>query len=206
MLDLVAKAKNSPNGLENIKQYSDFADSTIHCLHYTQMNLFKDPRDIAFALSTDGAQFMMKKQSNTWIMILILLNLPPELCSQSRHIIVSFATPGPNSPGDIESFMRPLLEEFAQLGAGMWIWDATISDYFLHRSYRVMALGDMLGSAKMSGMLGHSAVRGDRFLMVQGARSSTQSGSKAQYYPSSPPENAVYNPTRPDSYNLFEPP
>ncbi|KAF6748073.1 hypothetical protein DFP72DRAFT_820943 [Ephemerocybe angulata] len=51
-------------------------------------------------------------------------------------------------------------------------------------------------------MSGHSAVRGDRFTEVEGARSSTQSGAKAQYYPTSPPDNATYNPTRPPTYNL----
>ncbi|TFK17302.1 hypothetical protein FA15DRAFT_735778 [Coprinopsis marcescibilis] len=65
-----------------------------------------------------------------------------------------------------------------------------------------MALGDMLGSAKMNGMSGHSAIYGDRFTKVQGARSSTQTGAKAQYYPTGPPENETYNPTCPATYDL----
>lgn len=201
-MGLLEQAKEMATSLDDCKQYSDFADSSIHRLQYSEMDLFQDPRDIAFALSTDGAQLTMKKQSNTWIMILILMNLPPELRSQSRHVIVCFATPGPNSPGDIESFMRPLFEEFARLAAGVWIWDSLDAAYFFHRSYTVMVLGDMLGSAKMNGMSGHSAVRGDRFTEVEGARSSTQSGAKAQYYPSSPPSNATYNPARPPTYDL----
>jgi hypothetical protein len=62
-----------------------------------------------------------------------------------------------------------------------------------------MALGDMLGSAKLNGMAGHTAIFGDRFTMVQGARSSLAKGSKSQYYPISPPDDSdrQYNPNRP---------
>jgi len=39
------------------RNYSDFANGTIHMdIHYEGLGLFKDPCDIAFALSTDGAQ------------------------------------------------------------------------------------------------------------------------------------------------------
>jgi hypothetical protein len=51
----------------------------MHTVHHKHLNLFQDSRDIAFALSTDGAQLTMKKQSNTWLVILIILNLPGEL-------------------------------------------------------------------------------------------------------------------------------
>ena len=65
-----------------------------------------------------------------------------------------------------------------------------------------MALGDMLGSAKLNGMAGHSAIFGDRFSMVKGAKASASRGARALYYPMTPPENNKYNPTRPASYNL----
>ena len=37
-------------------KYSDFCDSRVHIHHYQAMDLLQDPQDIAFALSTDGAQ------------------------------------------------------------------------------------------------------------------------------------------------------
>ncbi|KAF8986780.1 hypothetical protein BDQ17DRAFT_1259248, partial [Cyathus striatus] len=50
---------------------------------------------------------------------------------------------------------------------GMWMQDALHeSSYFLNRMYITMLLGDMLGSAKVNGMAGHSALHGDRFSMV----------------------------------------
>jgi len=46
-----------------------------------------------------------------------------------------------------------------------------------------MGLGDMLGSAKINGMAGHGRIYGDRFSMVQAAKSSDRSNAHAQYYP-----------------------
>lgn len=64
-------------GSAAMRSYSDFRDSQVHMLQHQGFGLFQDPRDIGFALSTDGAQLTMKKQSNTWLMILIILNLLP---------------------------------------------------------------------------------------------------------------------------------
>ena len=190
------------SAMKDQKTYSDFADSRVHLEHFTRLKLFQDERDIAFALSTDGAQLTMKKHSDTWIVILMLLNLPPEIRYKSKNVIIAFATPGPKAPGNIESFMYPLFQEMAQASEGIWMWDAMDSSYFLNKACICMALGDMLGSAKLNGMAGHSAIFGDRFSMVQGARSSTKKGAKAQYYPISPPETDKYNPTRPRKYDL----
>ena len=65
-----------------------------------------------------------------------------------------------------------------------------------------MALGDMLGSAKLKGMAGHTTIFGDRFSTVQGAKSSLNKGAKSQYYPMNPPENDRYNPSCPPKYDL----
>jgi hypothetical protein len=186
-------------------RFSDFSNGTIHALQYqSRMGLFQDERDIALALSSDGAQLTMKKQSNTWLLILIILNLPPEIRYRARNVIINFATPGPNSPGDIESFIRPLFEELAQGSEGIWLWDAVDSSWFFHRMYAVMFNGDMLGSAKVNGMAGHSAKHGDRFWMIPGARTSLDKGAKAQYYPLCPPQNDRYNQDRPAEFSTVE--
>ena len=186
-----------------IRKYSDFGDSQMHLIHHNNFHMFQDPRDIAFALSTDGAQLTMKKQSNTWLMILVILNLPGSIRYQTGNVIINFATPGPNSPGDIESFIWPLFQEMSMASEGIWMWDAIDSAHFVHRSCISMALGDMLGSAKLNGMAGHTAIFGDRFSMVQAAKSSLIKGVKSQYYPTNPPENNRYNPFRPPKYDLL---
>jgi hypothetical protein len=183
--------------IDTRRTYSDFGDGMVHLHHFSNMGLFQEKRDVAFAISTDGAQLTMKKQSNTWLLILIILNLPPEVRYKSNNIIINFATPGPNAPGDIESFLFPLFQEMVQASEGIWTWDAIDSSYFMNRAHIVMALSDMLGSAKINGMSGHSALYGDRFTTVQGARSSLKKGAKSQYYPLAPPNNDLYNPDRP---------
>jgi len=206
VLHLVATAANDPHlvdGMTNapVRQYSDYGDGQIHQMQYEKLGLFKDPRDVAFALSTDGAQLTMKKQSNTWLLILIILNLPATF-RYGDQVVINCATPGPYSPGDIESFLWITFMEMAKASEGLWMYDAVDSSYFLNHAVISMALGDMLGSAKINGMAGHMAIFGDRFSMVQGARSSHVKGSKALYYPSSPPENSTYNPDRPSNYDL----
>ena len=152
-------------------------------------------------MSSDGAQLTMKKQSETWLAMLILLNLPAEICVKSGQTIICFATPGPHPPGNLESSAYTVFKEMMMASEGIWTWDAVDLSYFINRAYLCMALGDMLGSAKLSGMAGHSAIYGDQFSMVKGARSSREKGAKSQYYPLSSPENHIYNPDWP-YYNL----
>ncbi|EGO02509.1 hypothetical protein SERLA73DRAFT_47182 [Serpula lacrymans var. lacrymans S7.3] len=65
--------------------------------------------------------------------------------------------------------------------------------YFINHMYLSMVLGDMLGSAKLNGMAGHTAIYGDRFVLIKGARSSLEKGAKAQYHPIVLPNNDKYN-------------
>jgi hypothetical protein len=123
-------------------------------------------------------------------------SIPPEICYKSKNVIIPLAIPGPNSPGNVESFIYPLFEELAQASVGMWTWDAVDSSYFVLRAYLCGAKGDMLGSAKLSGMAGHSAVYGDRFSLVQGAHPTKDKGAWFQYYPISPPQKEIHNKDR----------
>ncbi|EGN97213.1 hypothetical protein SERLA73DRAFT_57404, partial [Serpula lacrymans var. lacrymans S7.3] len=76
------------------------------------------------------------------------------------------AIPGPQSPGNIESFVYPLFQDAAKCSQGIWMWDAINSSYFINCMYMSMILGDMLGSAKLNGMAGHTANYGDRFVLI----------------------------------------
>jgi len=180
------------------RQYSDFSNSQNHINHYKNIGLFKDARDVAISISTDGAQLTMKKQSNVWLLVVVLLNLPPERRYRAKNIIIPLAIPGPLSPGNIESFIYPLFQEMAVASEGIWTWDAVDSSYFVLKAYLCGVKGDMLGSAKLNGMAGHSGLHGDRFSMVQGARAGKEKGARPQYYPLSPPQKDTFNKDRPD--------
>ncbi|KAH8978361.1 hypothetical protein EDB86DRAFT_3090785 [Lactarius hatsudake] len=56
--------------------YSDFSDSISHLNH---SHLFQNPTDTAITISGDGAQLTMKKQSDVWVLIVTILNLPPNM-------------------------------------------------------------------------------------------------------------------------------
>ncbi|KAI0039337.1 hypothetical protein FA95DRAFT_1504307, partial [Auriscalpium vulgare] len=98
-LKIVANARTS-----KFRTYSDFADSDAHIHQYQKMKLFQRKTDVALALSSDGAQLSMKKQSDTWVVALQVLNLPPDIRTHSNEIIIPMAVPGPNPLGNADSF------------------------------------------------------------------------------------------------------
>ena len=154
-------------------EYSDFSDSINHINH---SHLFENDTDTAITIPGDGAQLTMKKQSDVWVLIVTILNLPPNMRSKANNIIIPLVIPGPSSPGNVESFVYVLYEELAKLSVGVWAWDALSETYFCLRVYLCGVLGDMLGSAKLSKMAGHMAIYGCRFCTVRGARPSDNKG------------------------------
>jgi hypothetical protein len=157
-------------------QYSDFSDSINHINHFHDLHLFQNETDTGITISGDGAQLTMKKKSDVWVLIVTILNLPPNMRSKANNIIIPLVIPGPHSPGNVESFLYVLYEELARLSVGVWTWDAHLEKYFLLKVYLCGVLGDMLGSAKLSRMAGHMARYGCRFSMVRGARPSRDKG------------------------------
>jgi hypothetical protein len=153
-------------------EYSDFSDSINHINH---SHLFQNETDTAISISGDGAQLTMKKQSDVWVLIVTILNLPPDMRIKATNIIIPLVIPGPRSPGNVESFVYVLYEELAKLSVGIWTKDA-LGQFFLLKVYLCGVLGDMLGSAKLSKMAGHMAVHGCRFCTVQGARPTVKKG------------------------------
>ncbi|PPQ85305.1 hypothetical protein CVT26_001344 [Gymnopilus dilepis] len=125
-LELVAAAMNK----SKVPRYSDFGNGQVHEILRGKLGVLKDPRDVALALSTDGAQLTLKKQSNTWFVLFLFLNLPAEIRYKVSSTFIHFATPGPNPPGDMESFLWPVFEEMMQASEGIWTWDAVDSSYF----------------------------------------------------------------------------
>ena len=160
--------------------YSDFSDSIGLINQVQDLSLFQKDTDTAITISGDGAQLTMKKQSDVWVLIVTILNLPPNMRTKAANIIMPLTIPGPSSPGNIESFVYVLYEELAKLSVGVWTEDILSGQFFLLKVYLCGVLGDMLGSAKLSKMAGHMALHGCRFSMVQGAR--TDKEGMMQYH------------------------
>jgi hypothetical protein len=88
----------------------------------------------------------MKKQSDVWVLVVTILNLPPDMRSKVTNIIIPLVIPGPSSPGNVESFVYVLYEELAKLSIDVWAWDALSEKFFLLKVFLCGVLGDMLVS------------------------------------------------------------
>jgi hypothetical protein len=82
-------------------------------------DLFGADTDIALTLSTDGVKvFKSRRAFNIWPLMLLCLNLPPEVRFKRRNVLFVGFIPGPANPKDMYSFLFPLLQELRQLEKG----------------------------------------------------------------------------------------
>jgi hypothetical protein len=79
------------------------------------INLFNDKRDIAFTVSCDGFQLFKQKTDDCWAFLLINNNLDPSIRVKKENLIIPFLIPGPTSPKDFNSFLRPFVDEMKEL-------------------------------------------------------------------------------------------
>ena len=80
-----------------------------------EINLFNDKRDIAFTVSCDGFQLFKQKTDDCWAFLLINNNLDPSIRVKKENLIIPFLIPGPTSPKDFNSFLRPFVDEMKEL-------------------------------------------------------------------------------------------
>jgi hypothetical protein len=89
-------------------------------------------------------------------------NLPPDLHYKKAFVIPAAIVPGPNKPGDIDSYLFPSLYHVAALQReGLRVYD-TYLDNIIPRSIPsvIFATANSLGNASMSRMVGHGGKYG----------------------------------------------
>ena len=90
-------------------------------------DLGDEPRNVRFALSTDGMNPFgeMSNSHSTWPVVLSILNIPSWLCMKRKYLMLSILIQGPKQPGNyIDMFLVPLLEDMAKLwNDGELAWD-----------------------------------------------------------------------------------
>ena len=145
--------------------------------------------DIALQLSIDGAQLRRDQASDAWVFIWIIHNLPPNMRYKKAFVIPAAIVPGPNKPGEIDSFLFPSLHHVAALQReGLKIFDSYL-DTVVPRSTPVIlfSTADSPGSASMSGMVGHTGKYGCRLHCEMPSR---HRKGDSHYFPAmSRPEN-----------------
>lgn len=112
--------------------------------------------DLAFAFSTDGVNLFKKgKQLSVWPLMLTCLNLSPEIRFLPDNILYLGMAPGPSKPGDIDSFLRPMIDEFKKLQAGIHgVLDASTNTLFTLKAHIIIVTGDMPAKDDLMGLKG----------------------------------------------------
>ena len=90
----------------------------------------EDPRNVRFALSTDGMNPFNERMSDhsTWPVILTMYNIPTWLCQKRKYLFLTVLVSGPKQLGiDMDVFLEPVMQEFEKL----WKHGVLMYDVFL---------------------------------------------------------------------------
>ena len=121
--------------------------------------------DTVLMLSIDGAQLYDNKQSDCWIYIWIVVDIAPDKRYKIRNILPGGVIPGPEKPGDIDSFLFPGLAHLVALQReGLPIWDAYRRRRAISFLFLLLVLADSVAMARLSGSVGHHGRKGCRLL------------------------------------------
>ena len=102
-----------------------------------ERGLFANKRDISLSFHTDGVKLFKSRSSfHVWPLLLIINNLPPDQRFKKENVLFLGVIPGPNQPKDIDSFLRPLVNELKELQAGVpGVYDGFRKEYFTLHAY-----------------------------------------------------------------------
>ncbi|KIL55000.1 hypothetical protein M378DRAFT_18329 [Amanita muscaria Koide BX008] len=99
-----------------INSYKDICHGSDYLEAVLEGRMQEDDTVVMFSL--DGAQLYRDKESNCWFFIWILLNLSPEIRYKKKYILPGGFIPGPNKPGNLESFLLPSFRHLSALQKG----------------------------------------------------------------------------------------
>ncbi|CAG8704401.1 23008_t:CDS:2, partial [Gigaspora rosea] len=137
-------------------------------------------RDIALTASLDGYNIFKQKTDDYWIILFINANLQRENRVKRNNLLIGALIPGPSAPGNLNSFLRPVIDELKELENGFKCHDSyTNQDFILHCSV-VSWSGNTPALAKLMCTTGHNSYQGCRYCNICGIW-----------------ENHVYFPSRP---------
>lgn len=119
--------------------------------------------DIVLMVSMDGAQLYESKESDCWIYIWIIANLPPNTRYRKLSVLPGGFIPGPKKPKNVDSFLFPGMHHLAAIQReGLAIWDPISNSRLFSRVYLLFTTADGPGLVYWDGMVGHSGKNGCR--------------------------------------------
>jgi len=109
----------------------------------------EDPKNVRFALSTDGMNSFCDRTSThtTWPIILSIYHLPPWLCQKIKYLLLIIIISGPKAPGiDIDVFLELLMQEMETLWKhGVKMWDELAKSSFTCKAIIFVTITDYPG-------------------------------------------------------------
>jgi hypothetical protein len=116
-----------------------------------------DPRNIRFALSTNGINPFNERMTDhrTWPVILTMYNIPTWLCQKRKYLFLTVLVSGPKQLGiDIDVFLEPVMEEFERLWrVGEPMYDAFRQEDLTLRAIIFVTINDHPALFAMSGQI-----------------------------------------------------
>ena len=112
-------------------------------------------------LSIDGAQLYQSKQSDCWIYIWVVFDLPPNKQYKKKYVLPGGFILGPNKPKNVDSFLFPGLHHAATIAKeGLRVWDAHQDIVFTSNPFIFLGTADGPGMTYLNGLTGHSGAQG----------------------------------------------
>ncbi|XP_016452815.2 uncharacterized protein LOC107777332 [Nicotiana tabacum] len=119
------------------------------------LNFARDSRNLRLGLASDGFNPFrtMRISHSTWLVILMVYNLPPWMCMKPEYCMLSLLIPGPRLPeNDIDIYLQPLIEELNVLWeSGVETYDASRNQTFQMRAALLWTISDFPAYAMLSG-------------------------------------------------------
>ncbi|KIL61538.1 hypothetical protein M378DRAFT_82439 [Amanita muscaria Koide BX008] len=141
--------------------YEDVCNGSDHLEAVIEGRIREDDTVVMFSL--DGAQLYRDKESDCWFFIWILLNLSPQIRYKKRYVLPGGFIPGPNKPGNLESFILPSFRHLSALQKnGLRAWDGSQLKWIRTYPFFLFGTADTKGLPVISGLVGHSGKFGCR--------------------------------------------
>ena len=116
------------------------------------------PFNLALSLNVDWFEPFNLTQYSVGVIYLTVLNVPRHLRNKQQYSILVGVIPGPKEPKrDINSFLRPLIQELSLLWEGTYLSVHNYGESQLVRAALLCVACDIPAARKVGGFLGHSA-------------------------------------------------
>ncbi|EIW81720.1 hypothetical protein CONPUDRAFT_54837 [Coniophora puteana RWD-64-598 SS2] len=139
------------------------------------------PGDPVLMFSIDGAQLYASKQSDVWIYIWVIFDVPPSHRYKKAYVLPGAVIPGPRKPKHLESFLFPGFHHLSAIQRdGLGLWDPRLDTTYISHPYLHIGTADGPGMAFLCGLSGHHGRMACRLLCGTPGRHPDGSG---HYYP-----------------------